>query len=280
VARPFPAALAERRRESDLTAAANGGRHLGRVAGKVALVTGGASGLGRATAVLLAREGAKVAVADRNRQGAEQAAAEIGAGAIAIALDVTDEQQWIGTIARVLAAFGRFNVLVHSAGVAVLKDVEATSYAEWRLVHGVNLDGVFLGCKHALPAMRPHAPGSIVVISSVSGLVAGHNTAAYNASKAGARLLSKSVALHCARQGDDIRCNSVHPTFIDTPMVEGMLRATGDPARAREKLVAQIPLRRLGAPDDVAYGILYLASDESRFMTGAELVLDGGLTAM
>jgi 3(or 17)beta-hydroxysteroid dehydrogenase len=252
---------------------------MGRVAGKVALITGAASGLGRASALLLAREGAQVAVTDRNAEGAEQVAREIGAAATAIPLDVTDERQWIAAIERTVAHFGRFNVLVHSAGVGVLKDVERTSLEEWRFVHAVNLDGVFLGCKHALPAMRPHAPGSIVIISSVSGLVAGHNMAAYNSSKAAARMLAKSVALHCARQGYEIRCNSVHPTFIDTPMVQAMLMAGGDPAKVRDKLVAQIPLRRIGEPDDVANGILYLASDESKFMTGAELVLDGGLTA-
>jgi len=253
---------------------------MGRVAGKAALITGGASGLGRASAIMLAREGARVAIADRNAEGAAQVAAEIGASAIEIALDVTDEDQWIAAIARTAAAFGKLDVLVHSAGIGIAKNVEETSFEEWRAVHAVNLDGVFLGCKHALPVMCRHAPGSIVIISSISGIIAGHNMAAYNSSKAGVRMLAKSVALHCARQRYDIRCNSVHPAFIDTPMLDGMAASHGDVAALRRKLAAQVPLGRIGEPDDVAYGILYLASDESKFMTGAELVLDGGITAM
>ena len=251
-----------------------------RVKGKVALVTGGASGIGREAAQLLAREGAQVAVTDRNAEGAAAVAREIGKTAIAIPLDVTVEAQWQAAVAKTVEAFGRFNVLVHSAGVGILKDVEKTSLEEWRFVHAVNLDGVFLGCKHAIPAMRPHAPGSIVVISSVSGIVAGHNLAAYNSSKAAVKMLAKSVALHCAKQRYGIRCNSIHPTFVDTPMVQSMLVAGGDPAKVRAKLESQIPLGRLGEPADVANAILYLASDESKLMTGAELVLDGGLSAM
>ncbi len=252
---------------------------MARVANKVALITGGASGLGKATAIMLAREGAKVAITDRNLEGARAVADEIGKSAIALDLDVTNEQQWIAALDTTVAAFGKLNVMVHSAGVGVLKSVEDISVDEWRFVHGVNLDGPFLGIKHGLSRMRPHAPGSIIIISSVSGIIAGHNMSAYNTSKAGARMLAKTTALHCAKRGYDIRCNSVHPTFIDTPMVQSMIYAGGDPAAVRKKLESQVPLGRLGEPDDVANCILYLASDESKFVTGTEFVLDGGITA-
>ncbi|WP_374633254.1 glucose 1-dehydrogenase [Ferrovibrio sp.] len=250
-----------------------------RAANKVALITGGASGLGKATAFILAREGAKVAVTDRNLKGAREVAEEIGKNAIALDLDVTNEQQWIAALDTTVAAFGKLNVMVHSAGVGVLKNVEDISVEEWRFVHSVNLDGPFLGIKHGLSRMRPHAPGSIIIISSVSGIIAGHNMSAYNTSKAGARMLAKTAALHCAKRGYDIRCNSVHPTFIDTPMVQSMILSGGDPAQVRKKLESQVPLGRLGEPDDVANCILYLASDESKFVTGTEFVLDGGITA-
>ena len=149
----------------------------------------------------------------------------------------------------------------------------------------VNGDGVFLGCKHGIGAIKrtstePGAGGSIVNISSVSGLIGGHNLAAYNASKGAVRLLTKSVALHCSRQGYNIRCNSVHPTFIDTPMVRSMIDSADDPARVEQKLARQVPLGHIGEPDDIAWGIVYLASNESKFMTGAEFVVDGGITAM
>ena len=163
--------------------------------------------------------------------------------------------------------------------VVVLGDVESLSLAAWRHVHAVNLDGVFLGCRHGVEVMKRGGGGSIINLSSVSGLVGGHNLAAYNSSKGGVRLLTKSVALHCARAGYGIRCNSVHPTFIETAMVRSMIDASDDPERTRQKLVRQIPLGEIGEPDDVAHMIVYLASDESKFVTGAEFVVDGGVTA-
>jgi len=253
---------------------------MARLAGKTALITGGASGIGRAAARMMAREGARVALADLNGAGAEQVAGEIGAAAFAVRMDVTEIAAWRQTVAAVAERFGALNVLVHSAGVGAFGSVEDTTPEEWRRVHAVNLDAVFYGTQSALPLMRQHAPGSIVVLSSISGIIAARNLAAYNSSKAAVRHLSKSIALHCARQGYDIRCNSVHPTFIDTPMVQGMFASLGGADQAREKLGRQIPLGAIGEPDDVAHAIVYLASDESKLMTGAELVLDGGLSAM
>ena len=253
---------------------------MGRLSGKTALVTGGASGIGRATAAMMAREGARLAIADRNLEGAEGLAREIGAAAFAIEIDVTEIEAWRLAMALVEKRFGALNVLVHSAGVGGIGTVEDTTPEEWRRVHAVNLDAVFYGTQVALPLMRRHPPGSIVILSSISGIVAARNLAAYNSSKAAVRHLSKSIALHCARQGYGIRCNSVHPTFIDTPMVQGMFASLGGAEAAREKLGRQIPLGSIGEPDDVANAIVYLASEESKLMTGAELVLDGGLSAM
>jgi len=253
---------------------------MGRVAGKVALITGGASGLGRQSAIRLAEEGARVAITDRNLEGAQAVARQIGRDAIAIAHDVTSEADWQRAIAETVKAFGKLNVLLNSAGVGIAKDVEHTTLEEWRFVNAVNLDGTFLGCKYGIGEMKKHSPGSIINISSVSGLIGGHNMAAYNASKGGVRLLSKSVALYCARAGYRIRCNSVHPTFIDTPMVQSMLVGAADPGKIKRKLEAQVPLGHIGEPDDIAYAVVYLASDESKFMTGTEVVVDGGVTAM
>jgi len=253
---------------------------MARLSGKTVLITGGASGIGRATALMMAREGARLVVADRDAKGAGRVSSEIGAAALSIEMDVTEPTQWADALALIDKQFGALQVLVHSAGVGGIGTIEDTTFEEWRRVHAVNLDAVFFGTKAALPLMRRHPPGSIVILSSISGIVAARNLAAYNSSKAAVRHLSKSIALHCARQGYGIRCNSVHPTFIDTPMVQGMFASLGGPEAAREKLGRQIPLGRIGEPDDVAHAIVYLASDESKLITGSELVLDGGLSAM
>lgn len=248
----------------------------GRVAGKVVLVTGAGGGLGRGFCAMLAAEGAIVVATDRDAAAAEAVAAETGG--TAFALDVSQEAAWTPCIAAIGERFGRLDGLVNNAGIAMLKSIEETSLDDWRLTMGVNLDGVFLGCKHAIALMKTTG-GSIVNMSSVSGLIGGHNLAAYNASKGGVRLLTKSVALHCARMGYGIRCNSVHPSFVETPMVEAMVAATEDAERARQRLVRQVPLGRIATPADIAPLVVYLLSDESRFVTGSEMVVDGGVTA-
>jgi 3(or 17)beta-hydroxysteroid dehydrogenase len=249
----------------------------GRLSGKIALITGGASGIGLATAKRFAEQGATVVVADLNLEAAE-AAARGHAGLHATALDVTDEERWRVVVDETLERFGRLDALVNNAGVGSMRDIEQCTTQEWRQTFAVNADGTFFGCREGVRAMKAHG-GSIVNISSVSGLIGGRNLVAYNASKGAVRLLTKSVALHCGHRKYGIRCNSVHPTFIETPMVEGMLQATRDPAKTRSTLVASIPLGRLGKAEEVADLLVYLASDESKFCTGAEFVIDGGLTA-
>ena len=254
-----------------------------RVKDKVALITGGASGLGAAAARLLIAEGASVVISDRDGQGGLSVVETLGDQASFQQLDVTSEQDWQRNTDTIMQQYGQLDVVVNSAGIAIFNDIEATSLEEWRRVHAVNLDGVFLGCKYAVQAMKQDklSPGgSIINISSVSGLIGGHNLAAYNSSKGGVRLLTKSVALHCARQGYNIRCNSVHPTFIDTPMLQQVINASPDPEKVTNALRRQVPLGRIGQADDVANMIVYLASDESSFVTGAEMIIDGGMTAM
>jgi 3(or 17)beta-hydroxysteroid dehydrogenase len=246
---------------------------------KVALVTGAGSGIGRATAALLAREGARVVVTDRNEASGAKVAGEIGDAAIFRRLDVTRPAEWTAVVDETVERFERLDALVNNAGVGVVKDVESTTLEEWRFVHAVNVEGPLFGCQNAIRVMKGRGGGSIVNVSSIAGIVGAANLTAYCASKAGLRLLSKSVALHCARQGYRIRCNSVHPSFVATPMVEEMIGATAHPDKMRQQIEAAAPLGGLGEADDVAYMILYLASDESKFVTGAELVVDGGTTA-
>jgi NAD(P)-dependent dehydrogenase (short-subunit alcohol dehydrogenase family) len=255
---------------------------MGRVAGKIALVTGAGSGLGRAISELLAREGARVAVTDIDEAAAQQTAGSINGStpgaAIALNHDVTEAAAWSAALERSVAEFGGLHILVNNAGIAEGGSIEDTDYETWRRVHAIDLDGVFLGCKLALPHIRASGGGSIVNISSIAAIVAGHNMAAYNSAKAAVRHLTKSVALHCAKQGYGIRCNSVHPAFVRTPILDPLVARFGE-QEAYAKLGRQIPLGRIGEPEEVAYGVLYLACDESSFMTGAELVLDGGLSA-
>jgi len=251
----------------------------GRLAGKIALISGGASGIGLATALRFIMHGATVVVGDIDAAALARVAAEhpeIGR----LELDVTSDVSWEAAVDEVIARHGRLDILLNSAGVARSHDIEHTTNEEWHRTMAINVDGVFFGCRAGIRVMKANG-GSIVNISSVSGLVGGHNMTAYNASKGAVRLLTKSVALHCAKQRYGIRCNSVHPTFVETPMLDKLFagRDAEDAARVRKALQAQVPLGRLAKPEEIADLIVYLSSDESSFVTGAEYVIDGGLTA-
>jgi NAD(P)-dependent dehydrogenase (short-subunit alcohol dehydrogenase family) len=255
-----------------------------RVRGKVAIITGGALGLGAASARMLAREGAAVVLTDLKDSEGEAVAKDINAAggkALYLHHDVAREEDWKSVIARTVKDFGRLDVLVNNAGVGVGAPPEEQTLEQWRWLMSINLDGVFLGTKHAILAMKEHPPkgGSIINLSSIEGLVGDPNLGAYNASKGGVRLYTKSVALYCAKSGLNIRVNSIHPGYIWTPMVENYLKESGDVAEGRKAVDAMHPIGHVGEPDDIAYGVVYLASDESKFVTGSELVIDGGYTA-
>jgi 3(or 17)beta-hydroxysteroid dehydrogenase len=252
---------------------------------KVVLVTGAARGIGAAIAQACAAEGAHVVVSDIDEARGRATAERLGAAWLR--LDVCDELSWIGAMARLLDSHGRLDVLVNNAGITGLEhgaahDPEHATLADWQAVHRTNLDGVFLGCKHALRTMRrrpPGTPGSIVNISSRSGLVGVPAAAAYASSKAAVRNHTKSVALYCAEQGLAIRCNSIHPAAVLTPMWEPMLGDGPERAARMAAFVADTPLRRFGTPEEVAAVAVLLASDESAYVTGAEFHVDGGLLA-
>jgi NAD(P)-dependent dehydrogenase (short-subunit alcohol dehydrogenase family) len=254
-----------------------------RMQGKVVLVTGAGSGIGEACAARLAEEGARVVVADIDATAAARVATAItaaGGQAEAAQQDVTDEARWRELLDDILRRHGALDVLVNNAGIALTGTAEDTTLADWRRTQDVNLDAVFLGTREAIRVMKGRG-GSIVNISSIEGIVGEPIAAAYNASKGGVRIFTKSAALHCAAQGYRIRVNSVHPGFIQTPMVDkGFAQlppAEGEAARAR--IVGEIPLGEFGNSRDIANGVLFLACEESRYMTGAELVIDGGYTA-
>ena len=248
---------------------------MARLSGKVALISGGARGQGAEEARLFVQEGAKVIITDvLDNEGKKLEAElnEMGGDAQYMPLDVTDENQWDSVIQRIVEAHGQIDILVNNAGILLEKGVEETSEEEWDRIQDVNSKGVFLGIRAVLPAMREAGSGSIVNISSVAGLI-GSAYAAYGASKGAVRLLTKSTAVQYGPEG--VRCNSVHPGVIETDMTEGML---SDP-RTREIRLKNTPLGTFAVAKDVAYAVLYLASDESRYVTGSELVIDGGLTA-
>lgn len=258
---------------------------MSRVTGKIALVTGAASGLGAASARLLAREGAAVILADIDRGAGERVLRDIEAGGgtgLFVDLDVAREDDWVRTMATIKQRFGRLNVAVNAAGTNIARSFPTdTTLEDWRHLMSINLDGVFLGTKHCLTAMQDSDPvnGSIINISSIMGLVGMQGIAAYNASKGGVCLYSKSVALSCAERQLNVRVNTIHPGFIDTPLLRTAMARFSDSAEAQRVYDALQPVGHLGEPDDIAYGVLYLASDESKFVTGSELVIDGGYTA-
>ena len=258
-----------------------------RVEGKVALVTGAASGIGRATAARLAREGAAVIVADIDHEAAKACAAEItaqGGQATAAQLDVADESQWRQVIDAVAREHGRLDVLVNNAGMSISKPVSDLAFQEWRKVFSVKLDGVFLGTKYAIPAMQAGGGGSIVNVASVSGLKPSGGASAYCASKAAIRMFSKAVAIECANAKTGVRINVVSPGGVKTPMWEkeeffrSLMAEHGGSDEAYAALSGHVPSQQFFSPEDIASTILYLASDESSHLSGTEVVLDRGHT--
>ncbi|MDB4951731.1 MAG: putative short-chain dehydrogenase/reductase [Gemmatimonadetes bacterium] len=258
---------------------------MGRVDGKVALVTGAARGIGLAVADLLAREGARVIATDIRDETGAAAAGMIAGDAAYRRLDVRREEDWRQVVEWIVETYGRLDVLVNNAGITGFEDdpapqdPEHASLESWRAVHATNLDGVFLGCKHAIRAMRAHGAGSIVNIGSRSGMVGIPGAAAYASSKAAIRNHTRTVALYCAAEGLAVRCNVVQPAAILTPMWEPMLGDGPDREDRMRALTRDTPLGRFGTPWEVAQAVLHLASDESAYTTGAEMVLDGGLLA-
>lgn len=251
---------------------------MGRVADKVVLVTGAGSGIGRATAKLLAAEGATVIVTDVNRPGGLETVQQIGGNARFVEQDTSKEADWKRIIDDILAREGRLNGLVNNAGIAgpFPSSFEGESLEQWRRILSINVEGVFLGCKYGVPALRGSGGGSIVNLSSLAAFLGTPDLSAYGASKGAVRQFTKTVAIDCARKGYKVRCNSVHPGIIATPMGDSILPSD----KARERMRQRVPAGELGVPEDIAYGVLYLISDESRYVTGAELVIDGGMNAI
>ena len=254
-----------------------------RVKGKVALVTGGASGIGRAASLLLAKEGATVIVTDvQDDQGKDCAAAIKRAGGDGIFLhhDVASEDAWISVITEIRSRFGKLNVLVNNAGIAIAGSVLTMTLADWRRQQSINLDGVFLGVKHSLPLMRESGGGSIINISSLAGLKGSPSLAGYCATKGGVRLFTKAVAMECGAARDNVRVNSVHPGIIETPIWLGIVPGASGANAPNLDAISEtvVPIGSKGLPEDIAAGVLYLASDDSRYVTGTELVIDGGMS--
>ena len=248
-----------------------------RLEGKVAIISGGARGQGAVEARMFAEEGASVVIGDiLDEQGRQTEAElqELGYNVTYVHLDVTDESNWQSAVQTAISTYGKLDILLNNAGILIRKNIEETTVEDWDRIFAVNSKGVFLGTKAAIPAMRENGGGSIINISSTAGLVGSPNgSASYTATKGSVRLFTKSTAIQHA--GDGIRCNSIHPGPIETDMIADTLN---DPANMALRM-QRLPLGRVGKPSEIAYGAIYLASDESSFVTGAELVIDGGTTA-
>ncbi len=252
----------------------------GRLEERVAIVTGGASGIGRAACRTFVREGAHVVVADIDRSGADAVAQELAPFATCEVLDVGDENDWERAVESCLDRYGRLDILVNCAGIGRSGPLEALSLGDWSLLLRVNLTGVFLGCKHGVKAMRKAGRGgSIINMSSVAGLVGGEDLSGYSASKGGVTMLTKSVALNCAPLRPGIRCNSVHPTYVDSEMLDPIAAQFGSREAMIAGMASLVPVGRIAKPQDIANAILFLASDESEMVTGSALVVDGGQLA-
>ena len=249
---------------------------MGRVAGKIAIISGAASGMGKADAKLLASEGAKVVVADLNEADGQAVADDIGENAVFMRLDVTDEANWEQVVADTVERFGGLDILVNNAGLMQLGSVVDTELADFKTTHAVNNEGVFLGCKHAIPAMADSGGGSIVNMSSVAALHGMSFVLAYSASKGAVRAMTKSVAMYCKEQKNCVRCNSIHPDGVKTPMVVKV--ALGKDTATQEDIDMVASGANMCEPEDIANLVLYLASDESRFINGAEMVIDDAAT--
>ena len=263
---------------------------MNRLDGKVALISGAARGIGGETARLMVESGANVVIGDVLDERGRERARTLGDAALYVRVDVTSEGDWQAVIAATLDHFGRLDILVNNAGLFLGKDIEAVSLAEWERLSSVNLTGVFLGTKLCLPALREAAQQSahgsaIVNLASTAGLVGSTQDPLYSMSKGGVTLFTKSAALEFARKGYRIRVNSVHPGTIDTDMGDQVLVArarnlgTNDIEAARRQVIDRLPIGRMGTSNDIAKGIVFLASDDAAFMTGSALVVDGGITA-
>ena len=253
---------------------------MNRFKGRTAIVTGGASGIGRATSVQLANEGCHVIVADINFDTAEKVAKSLSTDSIGFKLDVSSEDGWLDIMKCAEETFGGLDILINSAGIGSAGDFEDMPLSDWDAMISVNLTGTFLGCQKAIKLMKKSVkPAVIANVSSLGGLVGGEDIAGYCASKGGVTLLTKSVALYCAGKGYDIRCNSVHPTYVDTEMLDPIADAFGNRQTMLDGMASQVPLGRVAKPDDIASAILYLCSTDAAMVTGHQMVIDGGQLA-
>lgn len=252
-----------------------------RIKDKVALVTGGASGIGAAICKRFSDEGAYVVIADINRADGELLSQKLGERTLYIELDVRAPDQWRSAIEKTVAQLGGLDILINNAGIVIPGDIESCSHTDWQLTQSVNSDGVFFGCQEGIKTMKHLGGGSIINISSIEGIIGEPLAAAYNASKGAVRILTKSAALHCADHGYHIRVNSLHPGYVATPLVSGAVTSLSENEMRefQQRIIGNIPMKRIAKPEEIASAALFLASDDASYMTGAELVVDGGYTA-